>query len=531
MRTSITPEGNFCYGLHQPSYQVKNLRSRTKLEELGKTEADAPVDNRINYPASDIDVPEADWIYEVPNPFPFRGTTFIGKGWADRAAEDYQRIRLHPPAVVSFSNFSRDNGLSSKLISKLPRPLLLSLATTSTDPQDLIQLAELSCRFIVDGNGTVTGLAYQSDVHGNQKPQITDHDLYEAVANNPALPDHYKIIMVIKPGAQGVSEIVGDYHDEKTHVYEYLRRNSYIGGGHYAANMADDAIRYGIETLSGNDMSGLRYLYYQRTYVRLAEMLGLTIAVEKLNQATLELLRKEIIAHPDFTAIDASATLWGWNFGFDFAPSGYRLHASHQQIHQQYALIPPTVRTFTDGQTECKRTFTPFSCGMMITDCLDEYRSLHGQDFFTDYYRAIRANKRMDSRNDLSSSLIIWEDDQVILFVPKAQTSQWEVQLMTKQKDDFWPGNILETDERTRQSIDHGLLLAQKCLARRGARMVTSIEFSKQLQSTETHQPLIYCLMPKLPQSPGAFSETQYRFINGHYPEDFAAVCRQELSD
>ena len=32
-----------------------------------------------------------------------------------------------------------------------------------------------------------------------------------------------------------------------------------------------------------------------------------------------------------------TSTLWGWNFGFDFAPSGYRLHASHQQIHQQFA--------------------------------------------------------------------------------------------------------------------------------------------------------------------------------------------------
>jgi hypothetical protein len=41
-------------------------------------------------------------------------------------------------------------------------------------------------------------------------------------------------------------------------------------------------------------------------------------------------------------------TLWGWNYGFDYAPSGYRLHASHQQIHQQFALIPTEVPLATD---------------------------------------------------------------------------------------------------------------------------------------------------------------------------------------
>ena len=27
----------------------------------------------------------------------------------------------------------------------------------------------------------------------------------------------------------------------------------------------------------------------------------------------------------------------------------------------------------------------------------------------------------------------------------------------------------------------------------------------------------------------GAFSEAQMRFINGHYPEDFALACRTQL--
>ena len=45
----------------------------------------------------------------------------------------------------------------------------------------------------------------------------------------------------------------------------------------------------------------------------------------------------------------------------------------------------------------------------------------------------------------------------------------------------------------------------------------------------EPGQHLLYAFLPRLPESPGAFSEAQLRFINGHYPEDFAAVCRQQL--
>jgi hypothetical protein len=62
--------------------------------------------------------------------------------------------------------------------------------------------------------------------------------------------------------------------------------------------------------------------------------------------------------------------------------------------------------------------------------------------------------------------------------------------------------------------------------------MVTSIEYSKRLgqpQSESLIQPLLYAFLPRLPESPGAFSEAQLRFINGHYPEDFAAVCRKQL--
>jgi len=40
---------------------------------------------------------------------------------------------------------------------------------------------------------------------------------------------------------------------------------------------------------------------------------------------------------------------------------------------------------------------------------------------------------------------------------------------------------------------------------------------------------LLYAFLPRLPESPGAFSEAQLRWINGHYPEDFAAACRRRL--
>ena len=90
-------------------------------------------------------------------------------------------------------------------------------------------------------------------------------------------------------------------------------------------------------------------------------------------------------------------------------------------------------------------------------------------------------------------------------------------------------GNILETDRETRDSLDAAILIAQKVLAGMGARMVTSIEYSKRLDNLDTDQHLLYAFLPRLPQSPGAFSEAQLRWIMGHYPEDFATACRAQL--
>ncbi|SDO96845.1 hypothetical protein [Desulforhopalus singaporensis] len=533
IESCITPGGTFKYGIHKPSFSVKNLRGKTKTDTLGLDNDGQYVDNTINYPQSDLVIAETDWIYEVPNPLPFRGRTYINKRWADASAENIGNIKIPEPPQVSLSNCLKQSKAGSELFRSLPVPLLLALATTSTDPEDLRRLAEISCEFTSRDDGGL-GLRYHKDPSGRMRAVIHDFELFEAVANNPFLPGAYKIAMVIRPGAQGASEIVGEYRAaDHTHVFEYLRRNSYISGGHYAANMADDAIRYSIDDLSEQDFHGLRHLYYQRTYVRLATQLGITAGIEQqrtLNAAELEELRLSIIGALAGCS-DRVATLWGWNFGFDYAPTRYRLHASHQQIHQQYAIIPDRIEAFTSGTKDSCGTISAYSCGDLVTQVIEEYRQQYQSDFFTDYLQAIRTNRRMDDHPDKEASLVIYSDDNVMVFVPKAQTSQWEIQLMTlPRKDGNAPGNLIECDADTRYSVDQGILNAQRALASLGAKMVTTIEYSKRIGKTPVlNQPLMYGLMPRLPESPGAFSEAQLRFINGHYPEDFALALRNCL--
>lgn len=533
LQTCITPDGKFQYGIHKPNYTVANLRQDTNLQQLGLTDNDTPVDNERNFPAGSVQVTSADWIFEIPNPFPFKGRTYIDKEWADASARNYDKIRLPQPETISLTKTLNQNGVEETLLEKLPLPLLFALATCSTDPADLVKLAELSSEIVKEGHKPI-GLRYRTTDNGCLKPIIHNHDLFEAVANNPYLPDLYKIVMVIRPGAQGGSEIVGEWPATKeSHIFEYLRRNSYIPGGHYAANMADDAIRYSTAELSSEDLKGLRHLYYQRTFVRLAEELQIPLPSIKrvLESSELEEIRLSIIEKlPDSDS--CPATLWGWNFGFDFAPSSYRLHASHQQIHMQYALVLDQVDVYNQGTQNSKGTFSTYSCGDLVANLIEEYEAQYNRDFFDDYRSAIEANSRMDDRDDLEASLVIWSDERVMLFVPKAQTSQWELQLMAlPDGNGSLPGNIVECDERTRRSLDTGILKAQKALAGLGAKMVTSIEYSKRINEKHgLNQPLLYAFLPRLPQSPGAFSEAQLRFINGHYPEDFAAICRRQLT-
>ncbi|MFT5728780.1 MAG: hypothetical protein ACI8PB_002936 [Desulforhopalus sp.] len=538
IESSVTPEGEFKYGIHKPSYSVTNLRQAANLDILGIDESGNLVDNKKNYPDNNVVVENADWIFEIPNPLPFKGRTYIDKVWADNSANNYGRICIKASEKVSLSSTLRDEKIESSLIDKLPEPLLLALATSSTDSEDLIRLAHISCEIVTHSDESL-GLVYKQNDKvykqndkGKHQPVIHNHLLFEATANNPHLPDQYKIAMVIRPGAQGGSEIVGEYRaNDQSHVYEYLRRNSYIPGGHYAANMAENAIRYSIASLNHEDIPGVRHLYYQRTFVRLAETLGIPLPATQctLTVEQLENIREMIVGELAKSQ-SKKATLWGWNFGFDYAPTGYRLHASHQQIHQQYAIIPESVNEYRGGTSDSCGEMSSYCCGDLITDVIRQYRDQYESEFFVDYQKAIFSNQRMDERKDLSADLIVFKDERVMLFVPKAQTSQWELQLMPIINGNNCPGNILECDAPMRQSLDKAIYKAQQALAGLGAQMVTSIEYSKRLtQDASLLQPLLYAFLPRLPESPGAFSEAQLRFINGHYPEDFAAVCRQQL--
>lgn len=539
LRTCVDPSGSFLYGIHKPSYEVKNLRQKKYLSKLGELDGGGVVDNSRNFPSGNLVVEDADWVYEIPNPFPFKGTTFINKSWADENAAAPESIALPEPAQVSFSAALRallgseaDPAKAAGAFQQLPQPVLLALAATSTDAADLEQLAGLSCTFIhAEETGRPAGLRYHKDSLGRSRPAISNHELFETLVNNIHLPDDYKEVMVLRPGVQGGSEIVGEYGSgpDNNHVFEYLRRNSYIPWGHYASNMANDTIRYRVQDLTLADITGLRHLYYQRTYVRMAGELGIALpaAAKTLSASELEELRGRImaaLAAPP--ALLFNRTLWGWNYGFDYAASGYRLHASHQQIHQQFALLPARVPAWHRHGEPAGTPLTPYGCGDLVAGFCRQYQQETGRHFFAAYIAAIRANRRLDGQEQGEHSLIVHEDEQVILFVPKAQTSQWELQIMT-----LGPvGNILEADTQTRQSLDRALLLAQKILGAMGARLVTAIEYSKRFDADDSDQRLLYALLPKLPQSPGAFSEAQLRWINGHYPEDFAAACRARLA-
>ena len=106
---------------------------------LGTFDDGSLYENHRNFPAGDVEEPDADWVYEIPNAFPFRGTTYISKSWADSKAADPTSIVLSEPPRISYTSalkkwlgdsaFSENN---KKAFSALPDPLLLALATTST---------------------------------------------------------------------------------------------------------------------------------------------------------------------------------------------------------------------------------------------------------------------------------------------------------------------------------------------------------------------------------------------------------------
>jgi hypothetical protein len=297
--------------------------------------------------------------------------------------------------------------------------------------------------------------------------------------------------------------------------------------------MAHDAVRYRIQSLSGVDMVGLRHLYYQRIYVQLAAELGIPQGVERrpMTVEELEVLRLSVLGEIESrnksgNDLPFNATLWGQNFGFDLSCSGYRLAASHQQIHQQFALLSSRVLAYASGNNETSLCTMPaYTQTDLVMQFAGEYREKTGRGFFDTYLQALGNNQRVDGRVDKESALFFYQDENIIAFVPKAQRSQGEVQIMTKVRC----GNILEADAEIRDSLDRALLLTMKVLENLGVKMFVALEIPKRLDNPDTDQRLLYCFLPRHPQSPGGFSEFQQRWISNLYPEDFARACRDEL--
>ncbi len=533
-RTCIHPKGRFIVGIHRPRFDVRNMRENDGLECLGRLEDGSPVDNGVNFPESHVHEPQADVIYEIANPFPFRGATFINSAWADSKAGNPEAIGIpQPPPCSIFKTLEQaDKSISpadkKNFLERLPHPMRLALAQASTDPDELVVLAGTCCRILFEpGSKKPMGLGYRNTADNRKIPDIHDHEVFEVLVNNPHLPDEFKNVLVLKPGVQGGSEIIGEYLslDRKTHVFEYLRRNSYIPWGHFASNMANDAVRYRAKDLSLEDMVGIRHLYYQRVYVRTADQLNLPLPRPRkcLENDTLEALRRKICRTFE-TAPKApvrfNGCLWGWNFGFGSAQSGHRLHASHQMIHQQNAMIPGQVEDDEGHPYDC------FSWGDLAGDFIDHFKLAHGVSFFDAYLEALAENKRTDGREKGEASLIVHQDENVILFTPKAQVSEWELQLVTRNKC----ANILEADTATRQSLDKGIFTAVQTLERLGAQMITGIELAGRFGLKNSEHHLLYSFIPRLPYAPGTFSEAQLRWISGCYPEDFAHACRRVLA-
>jgi len=524
--TCVAPSGEFVYCIHKPQFTASNLRENDYIVDLGNTLNQETVNNVDNFPEKNVHATATNWIFEIPNAFPFMGATFILKSKADRTAgghNPFSDLLGNPP-----------QGGDDVDLEIQSRAALLSLASTSTDPGLLAKLAERSCRFVyTEERPLPTGMIHDKTERGDLLPVILDLHLFQLVSNNPFLPDEYKRVMVLIPGTQGESPIVGEYGDGDTHIWEYLRENSYVPWGHYAANMAHDAVRYKVDSLTERDIVGLRYLYYQRIYVQLSAELGIPVRAKRrsLTPDELEDLRLSLLSEIEQHnrsghQLPFNGTIWGQNFGFDLSPSGYRLSASHQQIHQQFALVRANVPSFVHGENETNVSSIPtYSQGDMVAQFIGTYRETTGQDFFETYLEAIKGNRRLDGRTDKERDLIFHQDENVIGFVPKAQRSQGEVQVMTKVRC----GNVLEVDPGIRDSLDRAILLTMKMLENLGVKMFTAFEISKRLDNPNPDQRLLYCFLPRHPQSPGGFSEFQQRWISNHYPEDFAKACRDEL--
>ena len=91
-------------------------------------------------------------------------------------------------------------------------------------------------------------------------------------------------------------------------------------------------------------------------------------------------------------------------------------------------------------------------------------------------------------------------------------------------------GNILETNSTVRKSLDMAIMITVNVLEKLGVEMMTCYEISKRFDNPDNDQRLMYTFLPRHPKSPGTYSEWQYRWIIGHYPEDFASTCSKVIN-
>ena len=56
IRTCVSPEGSFIYGIHKPRYGVSSLRRETTIATIGHLADGTPVANHRNYPPGRIEV-------------------------------------------------------------------------------------------------------------------------------------------------------------------------------------------------------------------------------------------------------------------------------------------------------------------------------------------------------------------------------------------------------------------------------------------------------------------------------------------
>jgi|GEM_PF-2103667 len=113
LRTCVAPSGKFLYGVHEPSFSVDNLRETDAVLPLGQLTDGQTVWNRDNFPHGPVKETGADGVFEVANPFPFRGTTYILKKSADRLANDPSQIHLPKPWIHHFMSLFEISSLRS----------------------------------------------------------------------------------------------------------------------------------------------------------------------------------------------------------------------------------------------------------------------------------------------------------------------------------------------------------------------------------------------------------------------------------